>query len=367
MLRTRAGLGSGVELILAGRLYVNVPVFERFAAESPLTLFCRDGEYFIHVDPRRSVPVRLAPRPRFYDEKTSSGVEMHRIGVMQGTTLGIYPSKVCEFWEMEPRVNCRFCSTGLNVGVSEEGGKTVRDVVEVCQAARKLDKITFVHFNTGYYSEDALDIVEPYVVAVKKETGLLIGVQCPPSRDLKKYDHLKAVGVDHLSFCYEFHNPDFFARHCPGKAIHLGQKAFFEAIEHTSHLFGKGRVSGEIIAGLEPIEDTLRAIDYITSVGAFPTICIFRPLLGTDAEQETSPSAEDMRRVFRHLYERLRDHSIMTGIAPGVRTSLVILPFEASYFRKGWRLSDVLYAAKTCLARLIYGLYFRARLLRFPN
>ena len=40
--------------------------------------------------------------------------------------------------------------------------------------------------------------------------------------------------------------------------------------------------NGEIIAGLEPPEDSIRAIDWITSVGAIPTVCVFRPLIGTE-------------------------------------------------------------------------------------
>jgi hypothetical protein len=45
-----------------------------------------------------------------------------------------------------------------------------------------------------------------------------------------------------------------------------------------------GAVSGEIIAGLEPIEGTLAAIDRITALGAFPTVSIFRPTVGSAME-----------------------------------------------------------------------------------
>jgi hypothetical protein len=38
VLRTRAGLGSGLELILPGGLWTNVPVSEPFAAASPYEL-----------------------------------------------------------------------------------------------------------------------------------------------------------------------------------------------------------------------------------------------------------------------------------------------------------------------------------------
>ena len=51
--RTRAGLGSGLELVLpspAKPIWVNVPVAEAFAAASPFHLFLEDGAYAIRDD-----------------------------------------------------------------------------------------------------------------------------------------------------------------------------------------------------------------------------------------------------------------------------------------------------------------------------
>ena len=45
---------------------------------------------------------------------------MTRIGTLQGTYLGIYHAKVCEYWTARPqKVNCKFCSVGLNLGVDD--------------------------------------------------------------------------------------------------------------------------------------------------------------------------------------------------------------------------------------------------------
>ncbi|HEY6049813.1 MAG TPA: hypothetical protein VIZ58_01090, partial [Thermoanaerobaculia bacterium] len=69
--RTRAGLGSGLELVLEGgrkELWVNVPVLEPFASVSPFVLHHEpDGGYRI-VDDRNSdaYPVRLPPEPAWY-------------------------------------------------------------------------------------------------------------------------------------------------------------------------------------------------------------------------------------------------------------------------------------------------------------
>ncbi|HHT9137487.1 MAG TPA: radical SAM protein [Candidatus Wunengus sp. YC60] len=364
--RTRAGLGSGLEIIIPAYpedIYMNVPLLEKFVKDSPYTLVKRDGQYIVTKEGRNIAVIRLPRQPAFYTQKTSNGTLMSRVGTMQGTYLAIYPAQVCGYWKPEDKVNCRFCSTGLNVGYSEEGEKRVQDVVETAIAAKKQEGVTFVHFNTGYYDGNELDVAEPYVRAIKEETGLLVGVQCPPCKELSKYDKLKALGVDHLSFCFELYNPEYFKKYCPGKHKTLTQKAFFDAMEYTSKLWGNGRVSGEIIAGIEPIEDTLKAIDYITSVGAFPTICVFRPTLGTEMEDYPSPKYEDMVIVFRRMYEALIKNNIPIGIAPNIRVSLVVQPTEGKYFIEKKNLGYYKYQFRLSLLKMVYRPLFRLKMM----
>jgi len=332
--RTRAGLGSGLELIIPGKLkdiWVNVPVHEEFARRSPYQLHARGGT--LEIEDLRSeqvYPVRLNKFPSWYGKKTSRGIPMDQVGVLQGTYLGIYIGPVCRYWR-DPQENCRFCTTGLNVGANEVLAKSVQDVVETCLAARRESGITFVHFNSGYQGGRDLRIVRPFLHAVKKQTGLLVGIQLAPVQDLSEYDDLIDMGADHFSFCFEFMNEQAFADLCPGKARTLGQSAFFRAMEYTSRKLGKGRVSGEIIAGVEPIEDTLRAIDLITDCGAFPTICVFRPVTGSAMEKTPPPTYAEMRRVFQYMIERCISRRIPVGIAPNIEVSLVAQPTDALY------------------------------------
>ncbi len=339
ILRTRAGLGSGLELIIPGPLkdiWVNVPVVESFAQKSCYRLVREPGGFFIHDDRQGfRYLIKLSSEPAWYDRTTSRGVPMHRVGVMQGTYLGIYISNSCGFWYHSPAVNCKFCTTGLNVGVNEQALKDVEDVVEVAQAAKEESGVTFVHFNSGYQTNRDLDRAAPFVKAVKSRVGTLIGVQLTPSRDLWKYDRLIDLGADHFSFCYEFHDPVYFKRFCPGKAEYIGQEAFFRALEYTSIKLGKGACSGEIIAGIEPIENTLQAIDFIAGLGAFPTVCIFRPTAGSDMEDYSPPRYEDMLVVFKHLYEACRKHNIPMDVTPNIEVSLVVQPGDTRYLAAG--------------------------------
>jgi hypothetical protein len=351
-------------------LWINVPVEEDFVSTSPYVLVrLGEGDYRV-VDERMSArsgeevswgydyPVRLPPEPDWYHRRTRKGTQMSRVGVLQGTYLGIYISNSCGFWYHKPEAGCHFCTTGLNVGVNEVAVKDVQDVVDVARAAKEESGNTFVHFNSGFHGGDRnLEVVAPYVKAVKEQVGALIGVQVVPSPNLWKYDWLIDLGANHFSFCYEFHNPEYFARYLPGKHRLVGQDTFFRAMEYCTRRLGKGSCSGEIIAGVEPIEDTLKAIDYITRVGAFPTVCIFRPTIGSAMERHPSPRTEDMIHVMQHMYTACRRNGIPIGMAPNIEVSLIVNPDDAQYLvPRTWK--ERMYEAKLKLLRAAARPYF---------
>jgi len=341
ILRTRAGLGSGLEVILPGSgavrdLWTNVPVTEHFVERSPYEVRRQNGGYHLTWNGESVTPLRLSPRPGWYERETSTGKPMTRIGTLQGTYLGIYQAKVCEYWTAGPeKVNCKFCSVGLNLGIDDADEKSVDEVMEVVRAARAESGITYVDFNTGHYEGDTyLDILIPYIRRIKEEMGLLIGVQTPPHRDLSRYDELRALGVNRVSFCFEIFDRKLFQEICPGKDEEYGLDHYLEAVRYCAELGKQGPrdepwvSNGEIIAGLEPPESSIAAIDWITSVGAIPTVCVFRPLKGTDLEDWDPPETEEMVPVFRRFYEACMERGLPIGCAPNIHVSLVMLPEE---------------------------------------
>jgi hypothetical protein len=359
ILRTRAGLGSGLELILPKNLWTNVPVTENFAARSPYEIRPADpaglGDLVeILRDGESVATAQLSPRPDWYAKKTSSGRTMTSIGSLQGTYLGIYPGSVCEFWTRDARANCHFCSVGLNLGADDAREKTIADILEVVRAAREESKITYVDLNAGHEEDEGfLDLLEPIVARIKRETGLLVGIQAPPHSDLSRYDRLREVGLNRVSFCFELFDRDCFERVCPGKAKTYGLDRYLAAIEYCTGLARNGPalepwvVNGELIAGLEAPESTIAAIDWLVERGAVPTVCVFRPLRGTDYVDVPPPDTDSLVPVFRHLFEACARRGLPIGLAPNVRVSLVLLPEECQYFsddrglRVSWNLKRV--------------------------
>lgn len=339
IMRTRAGLGSGLELIIPPNLYTNAPVEESFCQRSPfLFRFAGDQPMIEHEPSGVSVPVQLAPRPSWYDAKCSSGKAMTSVGTLQGTYLGVYPTKVCEFWQGSDKENCKFCSVGLNLGHWDAPEKRLDEVLEVVERARSESQITYVDFNTGHYEDESfLDVLEPIIRAVKQRTGLLIGVQTPPHSDLDRYRRLRDLGVNRVSFCFEIYDPERFVEICPGKNRVYGLDRYLDTMDFCASLSSRQNLAepwvtnGEIIAGLESPQSSMDAIDRIASVGAIPTVCVFRPLIGTLYEHLDPPKTEDMIPVFRHFYETSMKYGLPIGLAPNIHVSLVMLPEECAY------------------------------------
>jgi hypothetical protein len=367
--RTRAGLGSGLEVVLRAHsplkseIWVNVPVVERFAETSPYRLDAdAAGQYAIVDDRDRSrYDVRLPEEPPWYARHTSHDQLMSRIGVLQGTYLGIYVNSACAFWDTTSKLNCRFCTTGVNVGASDAAVKSIEDVVETCWAAKQESGVTFVHLNGGFQGERGIEFIIPYVRAIKERVGLLVGVQLAPERNFRRYDALVALGVDHLSFCIELLDPSWFAHVCPGKARVHGQALFFSAMQYAVSLLPYGAVSGELIAGIEPVANTIAAIDRIAALGAFPTVCIFRPTAGSDMATWPSPPYEEMRRVMAHLYDACRRHWLPVGAAPNIEVSLVVSPDDAALLAPKTP-GFFAYEAYRRITRLAAGPIFRRRM-----
>ena len=98
---------------------------------------------------------------------------------------------------------------------------------------------------------------------------------------------------------------------------------------HCASLLPRGAESDEVIAGIEPIDNTMAAIDRMTVRGV-PTVWIFQPTVGSDIGVSPPPAYKDMRRVMAHVSDPCRAHWLPIGAAPNIEVSLVVNPDDAA-------------------------------------
>ncbi|MFH1540031.1 MAG: radical SAM protein [bacterium] len=334
-LRLRAGLGSGLEAMIHGiddwrgdYITVNIPIHGAFVKDSPYLLVQEEERYFVTANGEKIRQIFLFPLPKFYNEKTSDGILMSRIGCIFGN-VGSMMLKGCQFWDMEGDMKCGFCATGLYRGDTEEPEKTIRQVVEVCKKMVFEEKVDSLHFNTGFRKGKAIEEIIPFVEAVHRETGAYICVQCPPEDDFSLYEKLYEAGARHVSFCFEIFNLEHFRSVCPGKSKYIKHDRFFEAIRHCVGIFPD--VAGELVMGLEPVRNTLDGIEKVTGLGAWPTVTVFRPLPGTRMGEMRPPSTRELIPVVKRMYTSCMEKGVPLEQLPQIRESLSPLPMDGKY------------------------------------
>ena len=293
---------------------MNAPIDEPFAQQSPYVLHRRaarlaivderNGYRYAGAHSRRSRPGTSGRHP--------AARRCRAIGVLQGTYLGIYINPVCEFWKSSD-LNCRFCTTGENVGGAEAAAKTIEDVVETCRAAKAESGITFVHLNGGFQGGRALELRR--TVRARDQEG------SRPARRRAAHPGTPVVALrppdrrrrGPLFVLRGAARPGVVLSYLPRQGALARPGPVLRRDDLLRGRLPRGAVSGELIAGIEPIANTIAGIERITSAGAFPTVCIFRPTAGSGMADWPSPEYHDMRMVMAAVYDACRRHRIPIG------------------------------------------------------
>ena len=88
--------------------------------------------------------------------------------------------------------------------------------------------------------------------------------------------YLKDFGVKGLSINIELFNSKLCSKYCPKKS-EIGLKNYIYFLECASEIFGTTAVRSGLIVGLEPIEDTLQAVELICKAGCMPMLSPYIP------------------------------------------------------------------------------------------
>ena len=328
-LKTRRGVAGGVELILPGDVWVNVPTEDEFAALSPLCLIKKDNKYYItgYSGPIR---VELVPHHSFYDNVTSKGTPYYQVGLIHGGYVHITPSNKCRFFDFSK--NCTFCLERGTYHPDARETITVEEVIEIIEVAFRDKLADSVELNVGYIDSDdrGIAFLEPYIKAVKRNFDTLVAVDIQPPKTNDWIDRTYAMGVDKVSYHMEIFDKEIFARLCPGKSRLIGWERFAGSLEYAAEIFQSGMVSSNLIVGLEPPSSTIKGIDFLTEIGVLPILPVFKPLKGTAHENTASPDVNDIIPIFGHLYNAVKRKNINMIWSKNISTEMT--PLEGRYF-----------------------------------
>ncbi len=281
---------------------VNLAIHEKFVRKSPFTY--SENNNMIYKHGKEFVRASIVDYPSWYKNSLDDGTLFQE--VFQIHYHKVLATSLTNFCEYKDSGNgCRFCAMGHQI--KERKIKSVEHIKAVLKQLVKM-KIPFteVNLNSGTLLDDT-ENVENYVrviTAVREITDRPIYAQICPPADLKFIDRLIRAGISAISFNLEIYDEVLRSKIMPAKGC-IPRENYFKAMTHAADTLGFEQVSSWLIAGLEPVESTIKGIKHVASAKAIPFVTVFRPLLGSEFEDMTPPEPAEIYPVFEALGETL--------------------------------------------------------------
>jgi len=283
--RSTAGPGTGLRSIFfkSGGHRVRLEI----NAESPLKMIQQNGDVVILKDNKELVRGKIDP------------VVAHCPGQTYITI-----SEQC-------RYDCKFCSVPKFQGKI----KTLGQVLEIIENVKKSGNLKTIAFTSGVATtpEDEIDRVVEYVKAVKKY-HVPVGVAVYPTQDSSQ--QLKDAGVTEVKYNVETMDREIFERVCTGRKGH-SLDFILDSLRDAVKIFGKNRVSSNIIIGLGETDDCVRkGVEYLAKMGV---IAVLRPITISPYRKgeisATRPSAKRLLKLTKMTHHILDKYGLKVEVS----------------------------------------------------
>lgn len=332
IIRTRSGVSGGLDVYLPGDVAVNIPVSETYARESRFEIKQENEEIFVEGPDGVVLKTKLVAQPAYYKMKSQDGtVDLKRIGQMCSSDRFCYgmTGASCFFWKEDRR--CKYCSIGNNYD-ADAAKKQEKHLLEALRAARNDGSLPAKHVLIGGGTPPGDDmgaeIVTRLCEAIKSEFDISIYVMIAAPKSDQSIVDLKNAGADELGLNLEFWS-DYGWDFIPGKRDYIGRDRYLSALEKTAEVFGPIAARSILIAGVEPAEETLKAVEHLSSIGVMPIISPFRPLENTMMEGVRGFSADQYWDLWFEAEKLCRRHDLPLGpTCKACQNNVLALPYS---------------------------------------
>jgi biotin synthase-related radical SAM superfamily protein len=189
--------------------------------------------------------------------------------------------------------DCTFCAVPKLQGRI----KTLDEVIAIVEKARDAGQLKVIALTSGIAKspEDEIDRVVKVAEALKRY-NVPIGVSVYPAKNASQ--RLKDAGVTEVKYNVETMDREIFKRVIKGRKG-LSLDAMLDALREAVRIFGKNRVTSNIIIGLGETDENVRAgVEYLARMGVIP---VLRPITISPYRKDelvaARPSAERLIRL----------------------------------------------------------------------
>lgn len=280
-----AGPGTGLQSVFfkSGRRRVRLEIQK----DSPLKMVPRDGEFAILRDRKELVR-----------------------GVLE-EVIAHCPGQVYITLSERCVCDCKFCAVPKLQGKI----KDLDEVIAIVERARERGQLQVIALTSGIAKspDDEIDRVVEVVRALKKY-NVPIGVSVYPAKNSSQ--RLKDAGVVEVKYNVETMDREIFKRVCKGRKG-LSLDFMLDSLRDAVRVFGKNRVSSNIIIGLgESDENVRQGAEYLAKMGVIP---VLRPITISPYRRNeieaSRPTAERLLRLTKMVRQLLKKYDLHVDVA----------------------------------------------------
>ena len=317
---------SGIPLLLPGDVWVNAPIQDHnpnFIADPAIALDS-SGEGFRLIAGGAEWPAVPTPVPDYAERRNSAGEPHRRYGITHTDRVRVSPVEGCA-------CSCRFCDLSRTVGYAT---KAVDLMVEAISAALADPICPAKHVLVSGGTPRSADygyLADVYVSVLDAFPTTPVDVMMLPIRGAMNPEALRRHGARELSINLELYGEDARRTLMPEKDA-IPMDRWLDFIEEAVAIFD-GNVRSLVILGLEPIEDTVRAVEALAERGCEPVLSPFRPHPATPLAEHRPPTAD----VLAEAYERSRETAERHGVKLGPKCipcqhNTLTFPDDSGYY-----------------------------------
>jgi radical SAM protein (TIGR04043 family) len=287
---------------------VNTCVTEKFCQHSPYEISWENNISILKKDGDVVCQIEVLPLPKWCLQKIDGRVIGDYLRPHSPNCISCCPKLRCTYYADDAQ--CKFCSLGIRADNGEfTSVLPVPTVVQMVKRALENNPGYEIALSGGTCSSD-----DKSAVYFSEICGLLtnnrkenydISVElAPPDKDIY-IEQLYEAGATALIMNIEIANQVLRKEICPGKSKILLSR-YFEAMEKAVSIFGRGKVSSVLIAGIQPAEDIIGICKQLIPIGVIPTIIPFKPIDGCQMSTHSITNADEVLRIAGIVNESLR-------------------------------------------------------------
>ena len=192
----------------------------------------------------------------------------------------------------------------FNIAMLKENGPVRHSLIsggsprETVEDYEYLTKV-YTHFATKYKDFEFDIMMAPRGFKSKDDT-----------EDYKNYiKYLDDIGIHGLSINIELFNKEYMKKYAY-KKYEIGLDNYVKFLKDAVEIMGTNRVRSCIIVGLEPIEDTIKGIELLCSIGCMPVLSPYIPFGNINVEM---PTVETMLKVREEAEKISQKYNVPIG------------------------------------------------------